>query len=196
MAITNGYTTLAAVKDRLDIDLAANANDALLEDMITQTSRGIDRITGRTFYPRTETHLYSVPAGRDLVIDDDDLLTIATLTNGDSEVLTTADYYLYPRNTTPKWAVILKQSSTKTWNEDTSGNSEGVISIVGTWGYSATTPEPIANACIEAVIAVYRRRFGNNTAEGAVITPSGTIITPSGWPKSVLQVLQGYMRFS
>lgn len=194
MAVVNGYCTLEDIQDLLRIDSVDGGDDAVIEDMITRASRLIDGITRRTFYARTETHLYDVPWGRTLCIDDDDLLTITTLTNGDAEVLLVADYYLYPRNSSPKWQIVLKESSVKSWQPDSSSNTEGVISVAGTWGYSATTPKDIEAACLQIARADYMRRNGTNVTEESVITPAGSVITPSGIPKSALETLYRYRR--
>lgn len=194
MAITNGYTTLAKVKALKNIASVSAADDAVIEDLITQASRLIDRKTGRTFYARTETHLYPVPAGRKLFIDDDDLLTITTLTNGEGTTIANTEYYLYPLNSTPKWGIVLEQGSSVNWQEDANGNDEAVISVAGTWGYSATAPADIEQACNEIVLAAYLRRRGEASGDGSIVTPAGALITPGGIPKTAWQIIETYVR--
>jgi hypothetical protein len=48
MAITNGYTTLNAMKTFLSI--TDSSDDTLLEGLIESASRSIDRIANRRFY--------------------------------------------------------------------------------------------------------------------------------------------------
>ena len=48
MAITNGYTTLTAMKNFLSI--TDSSDDTLLEGFIESASRSIDRIANRRFY--------------------------------------------------------------------------------------------------------------------------------------------------
>jgi len=48
MAITNGYTTLASMKNFLSI--VDSTDDTLLEGLIESASRSIDRIANRRFY--------------------------------------------------------------------------------------------------------------------------------------------------
>jgi hypothetical protein len=66
---------------------------------------------------------------------DDDLLDIITLTNGDDTVITTTDYFLLPRNTSPKFAIQIKDYSSVYWSQDSNGSLEGVISVLGWYGY-------------------------------------------------------------
>jgi hypothetical protein len=194
MAVTNGYTTLANVKGRLRISTTDTADDAVLETFIDQASRLIDRIANRTFYARTETHTYDVPWGRELMLMDDDLLTITTLSNGDGVAIANTEYKLLPRNITPKYAIVLNESSLVVWEEDVNGNNEGVISIVGTWGYSATTPDDIRGACEEIVTGYYKHRFGVNTEGAAIVTGAGVVITPEDVSKDSMRVLRYYQR--
>ena len=194
MAVTNGYTTLAKIKAIIGTTLIDAADDAVIEDMITQSSRLIDIVTRRTFYPRTETHLYDCPRNRFLWVDDDDLLTITTLTNGDATIITTADYSLEPANTTPKYVIKLKQSSSVSGQTDANGNTEQVISVAGTWGATSTTPADIESACNDIVISAYHRRNGENVSGVATITGGGVIITPQMIPASAMPTLQHWQR--
>jgi hypothetical protein len=155
MTITNGYVTLAEFKANLRIDSTDVADDSVIERIIEGASRVIDNETRRTFYARTATNKYDVPETGTLYIDDDDLLTITTLTNGDAEVLTTTDYILLPNNSSPKYAIRFKDASTKTWEADSSGNTEQIITIAGTWGYSSTAPLDIKECCMQIALSYY-----------------------------------------
>ena len=79
MAILNGYSTLKAVKDQLDIEQYDAVDDAALNNLINQASRFIDspKGAGRRFYPRIETRYYDAPTYRSLLLDDD-LLAVIT----------------------------------------------------------------------------------------------------------------------
>lgn len=133
MTIINGYTTLQQVKDLLKIEQDDFADDAVIEDLISQASRWIDTETGRRFYPSVETHSLNVPDGRGLYLDDD-LLAITTLTNGDGTVITSTDYILLPSRAYPKYAIALTESTNTYWETDSSTNSEQVIDVLGYWG--------------------------------------------------------------
>ena len=191
--INNGYAILSEFKQYARITSTDVSDDAVIENIIEGASRLIDNETRRTFYARTETHLYDTPDSDTLYILDDDLLTITTLTNGDGTALTTANYILLPNNATPKWGIKIKSSSTKTWEEDSSGNYEQAISIAGTWGWSATAPLDIKEACLEIAMAAYHR-FGENTTSESTITAGGVVITPRDIPASARAVLDNYVR--
>ena len=135
--IINGYTTRNAVLDLLRVTSTDAPDDSVIDALIAQASRYIDQKTGRTFYPRVETRLYDVPSpmSRELWINDDDLLAVVTLTNGDTTVLTTTDYFLLPRNDYPKYAIVIKESSSVIWETDSNNDSEGAISLAAIYGF-------------------------------------------------------------
>ena len=141
-------------------DYSDLTDDATIEQVIEAASRIIDgKVSGeRVFYDSTGTRIFDVPKGtRELKLDQD-LVSVTTLTNGDGTVLTTSDYYLWPRNTSPKRKIILKESSTYSWTWDSSGNTEGAISVAGTWGWAATVPADVAEACRLLAIKYFKRK--------------------------------------
>jgi len=194
MTITNGYATLSDWKNHQDATSVDYADDSVVEVLIEAASRLIDNETRRTFYARTATNKYDVPDGNVLYIEDDDLLTITKLMNGDGTTLTTNDYILKPNNSSPKWAVQLKSSSTVSWETDSSGNSEQAISIEGTWGWSATAPADIKEACLQIATNYYKRRFGENAGTDSTITVDGIVVTAKDIPASAKAVIANYTR--
>lgn len=193
MTIANGYATLAEFKaHRPGIGSVDAADDSVIENIIEAASRWIDHETGRTFYARSETHYYDVPHGRELLLDDD-LLTVTTLTNGDGTTLTTANYNLVPKNKSPYYGIKLKETSTYLWQMDTDGNTEDVITLVGTWGFAATAPDDIKQAVLELSNNMYSRRTGQQTDGVATVTAAGVVLQPRdvpGWVRSII----GYYR--
>lgn len=196
MTITNGYCSLSNVLILLRIGSNNAPDDSAIEDMITETSRDIDRETGRRFYATTETRYFNTPRLATQLWFDDDLLSITTLTNGDGTVIAAANYKLYPLNTSPKYKLALLPSSSLYFTTNANGNDLGAVSLAGSWGYCATAsvPADIRKACKEAVVSALRRRFGNNITEGSKITAAGTVITPSGWPSSVWDTVKRYKK--
>ena len=198
MAISNGYVTLDEAKDYMNPSgqgFSANADDdAILEKLIEGASREIDRISTRTFYARTETHYFDVPTGRILYMDDD-LLTITTLTNGNGTAISSNDYGFLQPNKTPYYAVKLLDTSSVIWQNSSSGGSEQVISIAGTWGWSSSTPDDIREFCLAIVKHSYKRRTGN-AEQAARVTGAGVVLTPADIPGYVLLGLQIYKRRS
>ena len=192
--ITNGYTTRAAVLDMLRAQSTDAVDDTVIDSMITKASRYIDLETTRTFYARTETHYFDVPRpyNRELLMDDD-LLTVTTLTNGNAEVLTTSDYVLLPYNDSPKYAIKLLDVSDKIWEVNSTTNSaERAISLIGAWGWSATSPDDIKDACEMICESKYRNRFGENLGGTATITAAGVVITPQDVPALAARIINRY----
>lgn len=190
------YASAAEFKAYQRITSTDTTDDGVIDDLLGAASRLIDNITRRTFYGRVATKLYDVPDGDTLYIEDDDLLSVTTLTNGDGTVLTTTDYILKPNNSSPKWAVKLKDSSTYVWEEDSSGNDEQVISILGVWGWSASPPDDIREACLQIAGSYYHRRFGENVTADTTISTGGVVITPNDIPSSARTILVKYERLA
>ena len=71
MAITNGYTTLAAMKTFLSI--TDSADDTILESFIESASRSIDRIANRRFYADAAASARKYRAYNDLFVYVDDI---------------------------------------------------------------------------------------------------------------------------
>ena len=194
MAISNGYTTLAEVKAILNpLGLATQAtDDAVIEDWVEGASRYIDSETHKTFYARTETRYFDIPAGRELTFDDW-LLSITTFNNGDGVAIASTEYNFEPRNRAPYYSLRLKEMSSVVWKLDSSGNAEDVLSIVGSWGWSTTAPDNIRMACQLIVVNMYRSRYGNNTTGAATITGAGVVITPKDIPTAAVEIISKYM---
>ena len=91
MAITNGYTTLNAMKTFLSI--ADTSDDTLLEGLIESASRSIDRIANRRFYLDASASARQYRAYSELFTYVDDIGTSNSLVvkiddDGDGERLT------------------------------------------------------------------------------------------------------------
>ena len=190
------YATVAEFKAFTAIDSTDATDDTVITNILDASSRFIDNHTRRTFYARTETHYYDVPSGNTLYIEDDDLISITTLTNGDTTVLTTSDYVLLPNNGSPKYAIKLKTSSTNSWEEDTNGDSEKAITLLGTWGWAADCPTDIKEACLEISASYYHHRYGENMSSETTITAGGVVITPKDIPASARSILDNYLRYA
>lgn len=196
VTITNGYATLPEFKSfSAPFASTDSTDDNLMADLIESASRYVDRATGRTFYARTETHYFSLPnpADRELLMDDD-LLTVTTLTNGDDDTIASTEYNLVPRNYAPYYAIKLKEATTYYWTFDSDGNSEDVISVAGTWGYSAATPHDINLACLMVAASYYKRRFGENLSATSTITGAGIVISPMDVPHEARAIMNAYRK--
>lgn len=196
MTITNGYCTsaefLAYSSPKTSSGAMTTAQVTVVENIIESASRLIDNQTRKTFYATPASKNYDVPYGNQLDIEDDWLLSVGKITNGDGVEVTSGDYIFKPANTSPKYAIKLKDSSTVSWEFDASGNSEQVIAVSGSWGYTSTAPMDIKEACLEIASAWYKRRFGENMSSETVVEPSGIVITPKDIPVSAKSILNKY----
>lgn len=186
------YCTLAQVKDYLDI--GADTDDVLLSMLITRAQQAIDNYTRRVFEAETETRYYERSAlsedGFTLFVDRD-LLTITTLNNGDSSstAIPNTEYWLMPRNSTPKHAIRLKIDSTYSWEFDT----DYWVTVVGTWGYSTTAPADIVHATIR-MVAYYYAQKDAGVFDVTAVPEAGIIQVPQGMPRDVKVILDPYVR--
>lgn len=137
----NSYATLLELKNYLTPRGLSSSNittdtndDSIMSVMLEGISRWIDDQTHRTFYPRIETRLFDYPDDEILFLDDD-LLSLTTLTNGDSTVITSVQYVLYPKNAYPKQWVKILPSTSLTWQPTDDGDAESAISVLGWWGF-------------------------------------------------------------
>ena len=187
------YTTLAAVKRYLDID--SDDDDVLLSELIDRAQDAIDDYTGRVFEAATETRYYESGAVKDRTLYlDRDLLSITTLTNGDSSstAITSTDYWLVPRNDGPPYyGIRLKSSVSTTWEFDV----DYWVTVVGTWGWSTTAPAAIQQACIRWAAYMYRQKDAS-VFDTTAIPDQGVILSPQGIPRDVRLMLDPYVRRS
>lgn len=189
--LSNAYCTLADAKNWARITTTDANDDSVLEVLINSASRYIDREAQRHFYTGTETRLYDVPLGTELMLDAD-LQSVTTLTNGDGSIIT--DYILLPANDTPKYAIRIKPSTSVTWKGATNGNTLQCISVLGSWGLSC--PAEIVEACLMIFKAAYNRRFGENMSSITTITAGGLVVTPEDVPAKALQMIYNQRRIT
>lgn len=186
------YCTVADVKALAG--MAETTDDTLLGTLITRASALIDRYTGTTFAERTETRYYTPSVHNDgnLLLLDDDLLSVTTLTNGDGEVIPSSGYVLYPLNKSPKYGIKLKSDYSWTYTDD----PEGAISVAGTWGYctEADRPADITQACARLALWLYRQKDAPFGKMGNTIT--GEYEVPVAIPMDVAQTLMRYRRLA
>lgn len=175
----------------------SNADTDLLTDSITAAQAYIEAQTNRVFEATTETRYYDDSAldrwnGRLLNLFSDDLLTVTTLTNGDSSgtEIDTGDYWLVPRNEGPPYhGILLKSDIDDYWQWDT----DYWVSVAGTWGYSTTVPGDIKQATKVLAAFAYRAKDAS-VFETTAIVESGAIAIPQGIPAYVDRVLTFYKR--
>jgi hypothetical protein len=189
------YLEVVELRDYIDAGLTTD--DPLLGISIGAAQRYIDSQTNRHFEAETKTRYYQREDrnrwnSRLLDVLNDDLLTVATLTNGDSSgtTIAAANYWLTPRNEGPPYhGVLLKTDISDYWQWDT----DYWVSIAGTWGYSATVPDDIRWATTVLAAYAYRSR-DSQVFEVTAILESGALAIPQGIPATVTRILQRYKR--
>jgi hypothetical protein len=176
----------------------AVTDDSLLSDLLDRITAKIELYTGRVFTAASATRYFGRdaldPKNRRILWMDDDLQTITTLTNGDSDdtVILAADYVLIDRNAGPPYYGIQLIIDTSTsWEFDT----DKWVSVLGTWGYTASGSEPadIVDACVEWAAYAYRKRDAP-FLEAVGFEEGGVITIPQGMPASVKMALDPYKR--
>lgn len=203
MTITNGYTTLLALKK----DMGFNADDFTwddqLETAITLTSRAIDNYCHRRFWTTTsdETRYYT-PVHYDVLLLPDDLLSVTTLaTDPDDDrdydyTWAATDYDLCPYN-----AAVQVPPQPYLWIAVTpdgdysfpAGHSKSV-KIVGKFGFCANTAvPPIVEWCCRREA---QRRFKLKDAPFGVAgsIEAAQLISPPGMDKTVQESLEPFVR--
>lgn len=202
MTITNGYATRLQFQNYIASNATGTTaqeliniqtDDLVIDSLVTDASRVVDTFTLRQFYFATGTFSYNQTAGKEIYFDRD-IYSVVSVTNGDGTTVASSEYNLYPLNSTPKYSIRLKQGSTTLWQLDSSGNYEGVVSIVGVEGYSTSIPADIELATLIIAVALYRQRTGQTPLEGGVVTAQGNLLLPSGLPKTATQLLAKYKR--
>ncbi len=164
MAITNGYVTLKEVKKFLELD--DFEDDAELEVNIETISRAIDSITWRRFYATTETRYYT-PARHD-TLSVDDLLDITGVsgslkTDGDGDrtyenTWAITDYDLMPFNAALEGEPYTSLEITPNGDYRFPKGLSKSVELKGSFGYAATTPKPIHDACLLGINRLMSRK--------------------------------------
>lgn len=125
------YTTITDI--RAYLGTTDTAEDTLFADLIRATSRDIDALGGRRYYPSIETRTFDGPGGYTLFFDTD-LLELTTLANPSGTTIASSGYTLLPYNEYPKFAVQLLRSASLIWQPNSSGTEERSVEVAGIWG--------------------------------------------------------------
>lgn len=179
MTITNGYCTLAEIKDDDVLNYeSSSAHDTILETVIEAVSRAIDNYTGRRFYSASETRYYTAEQGDILFIDDLSTASgLALLTDEDGDrtyetTWATTDYDLMPHNASTNGHPFNMIETTPNGVNTFPGTKKGV-KITGTFGWAAV-PKPVNRACVLWSERVFKRYTTPLGQAGA--TTVGTIV--------------------
>jgi hypothetical protein len=167
--VPNAYdlTTLAAVRETLELPAGDTSRDALIGTIIGDMSKAIINEVDREFAPATASatrrfRLYAGSLMLDLAPYDLRSATAVTLNpeSANSTTLTaTTDYQLVPFQPRDGTYLGMRFASNLT-NLHTSDTARDfgytLVDVAGAWGF-ATVPDDVERACIIAVTASLRR---------------------------------------
>jgi uncharacterized phiE125 gp8 family phage protein len=187
MAITD------AGEVRVLLKITEPKEDGLFETLISNAEAHIERQTHREFTAATATRKFDAikdVTGAKLWLDED-LISITTLTNGDSNTIASSKYVLLPTNLSPKYAIKLLADSSVYWTYI--NNPEEAISVAGSWGYSTTVPADIKYAVQLLTAFYYRSRQAGPDADRTIFA-DGTVIAPAQAPQLVAELIAPYRK--
>lgn len=164
MTITNGYITLAGLKNYLKID--DSVEDALLEQIIESASRSIDRIANRRFYldANVSARTYRPIGNLRVIIDDVGTTTGLVLktdpdANGVYQTTFTlnSDYIVEPTNALAKGKPITYLTIVGPTALSLPVNYWPQVEVTARWGWPAV-PDDIEQATYILSADLYKRK--------------------------------------
>ena len=167
MAITNGYCTLAQIRQLGEWAAGDTADDAMLELSVEAASRQIDGFCGRRFWVDGSVVARDYVAESSKLVEVDDISTttgliVATDTAGDgtfATTLTTADYLLFPLNAADEVPVRPYTSVLAVGTASLPCLSSGRpgVRITAKFGWPAV-PDNVEKACLTQAWQLYKAK--------------------------------------
>lgn len=195
------YQTLAELKSALSLVSTDAARDVRLQRMLDIASRKITNKCQRYFGLVTATQYYDAVPLPELTVAD--LQTLTSVTRAGSTLVANTDYRALQGTgyidgaPTPSVTQLRYLVSGVRANWDTAltdATRYKAITIVGQWGYDATPPVDIVEACETIAVRLWRARLAQHgEAEGNSIlgesTPPDLI-----WTDYVMALICDYIR--
>lgn len=152
MTITNGYCTLAELKQVLRV--TDTVDDVLFSARINEASRVIDDYCNRRFFADTTAtaRLFVASESTSVLVDDISTATglvVKSDSAGDgtyATTLTAADFQAEPLNAISRGVPITMIRTTASGYLSTTAAPAGV-QVTAKWGWPAV-PEPVQSACV------------------------------------------------
>jgi hypothetical protein len=177
------YITLEDLKSYLEVN--STGDDDNLENAIVAAQQEIENYCKREFEESTGTRYYRSqdlislpdlgPGSQEVLWLGKDILSITTLTNGDETAISSTSYWLEPRNDAPYQYIRLRTDESWVFNTD------GEVSVDGTWGYSTGPDATIKQLTKETAAYLFKSR-DNPIADVTAIPELGQMIIPKGMP--------------
>jgi hypothetical protein len=204
MTITNGLVSLAEFKAYATVrggtTVADSSDDAVIEDIIEQTSRYIEGETGRRFWKNSSDETRYFRARKPLRCDVDDLSAAPTSVSGDysdtrsyTALSTTTDYELDPPNAAldgwPYTQIHILPTSSAYFPVTQRG-----VKVVGKFGFPSV-PDDIKELCLAIALDCYQSRSGQSSPGNiTTATTAGVVIRSRNIPDWGARVLAKYRK--
>lgn len=192
--ITNGYCALYELKAALEME--GDKQDGRLRTAIEAASRFIDKHCGQHFYvTESEVRYFTARDFDEVVIDPAVTVTaLATdhaLDRNYSTVWASGDYETISFKSGPVRRIVITPNGSYTF--PLYRNS---VKVTGTWGYSATIPTAIRQACLLIAQRIYKRADAIFGVAGAPAVGTQIVQAQLKVDSDVEMLLRGYKRFS
>jgi len=140
--------------------------DPIMEQVINTCSRAIDKYCRRQFFTEVQTRYYKASVYDAVAVNDFSTMAgtgagVKIDIDGDGTFETTlsaSDYVLWPYNAYVDGEPFTEIHIADNGNHYFPVNVEKGVQITGTWGYSATAPEPVKEACLILAARLYKRK--------------------------------------
>lgn len=165
IVVSESLVTEAAGDTVTITDVTDVVDDRRLERAIEGASRGIDNYEGRRFYRNaTDETRYYKAAFPDVLFCPDDIGTVTTLaTDGDGDRVyedtwTATDFDLEPCNAALDGEAYTMISRTPDGDYTFPVGVAKGVKVIGKFGYSATAPDAIREACLLMAERLFKRK--------------------------------------
>lgn len=188
------YATLQQLRDYLKIPTAQTGDDTtLLSPSIARAQSIIERVTSKVYEASIDsTKRFDAVrdvCGAQLFFDNQWIISITSVTNGDGVSVSSSSYVTEPRNTGPWYGLRMKASASSIWTFST--DPEDAIAIVGKWAYALSAPDYIVQATIRLAAYLYRQKDNaGGEADRPLLTGDGVTIMPQALPADVLRLIE------
>lgn len=172
------------------LNINATTYNADLNSMIEAISRRIDEHYGllpNSFAQQSDATRYfddSCVRGDSLYLDHP-LLSITSITDGQGNSVSSANYRLHPRNA-GRYNEVRLLSTVDSW----AFNTDGEIVVVGKWGYSLSPPADVSEAC-RYWSAYLFKRWQAALQDATANQELGQLVYTEQMPKQVRALLKG-----
>jgi len=187
----SNYASLLDLRDYLSPGNSLGSyNDGLLQDSLDEAESAINDYTRRNFAGTAGT-VYVNRFSQHFVQNQamylqNDLHTLVSLTNGDSQNIPVGSVWLEPRNAGPPYRLLrLHSAYVYVWNTDSD------VIVAGTFGFSTVAPAAISRASVE-LAAWYFRLKDSGPTEATGLSAAGEVVYPKSIPDHILGKLLPY----